>query len=390
MKKIILKPQKEEFVRRFHPWIFSGAIHQKPNDIKDGDWVEVFAHNGELLASGHYQDNSIAIRILAFGEVLDTSVFWIDKLQKAYQYRKQLGLAISATTTCYRLIHAEGDNLPGLIIDMYHKTAVVQCHSIGMHRDLPWIQQALLKVFGEELEAIYDKSSETLPDEYAISIQNRYLYQQSAPQIALENGYRFWIDWELGQKTGFFIDQRENRKLLAQYAMDKTVLNAFCYSGGFSVYALNAGATSVHSVDVSKKAIEWTEHNVALNGGSERHQSFTEDVLSYLKTCNTYEIVVIDPPAFAKNIKKLHNAVQGYKRLNKLAMEKVAPNGLLFTFSCSQVVDRQLFEDTVTAAALEVGRSVRVLHYLSQPPDHPINLFHPESAYLKGLVVHVE
>lgn len=389
MKQVILKNKKDEFVRRFHPWIFSGAIQQKPHDLEDGDWVEVFNPQGTLLATGHFQDSSIAVRILAFEQVNDKAAFWNSKLQQAYQYRKQLGLIQTDITSCYRLVHAEGDGLPGLIVDIYNDVAVVQCHSIGMHRDLVWIQDALIATLGTQLVAIYDKSSETLPEEYATQTQNQYIFQKAESQAVLEYGHAFWIDWEVGQKTGFFIDQRENRQLLAHYAQGKTVLNAFCYSGGFSVYALKAGATLVHSIDVSKKAIEWTERNVQLNVGSERHESFVDDVLHFLKTAPVYDIVVVDPPAFAKNIKKRHNAVQGYKRLNTLALEKVAPNGLLFTFSCSQVVDRQLFEDTVTAAALEVGRKIRVMHYLSQPPDHPINLFHPESAYLKGLVIHV-
>ncbi len=386
LKKIILKPGKEIPVKRLHPWIFSGAIKKKEQDLKEGDWVEVYSAKQELLATGHYHDSSIAIRVLKFGQVDDQVQFWQQRIQNAVDYRRQLHIP-NATTNCYRLIHAEGDGLPGLIVDIYNGVAVVQCHSIGMLRDLKTIAEALKTVLGDELRAIYSKSKATLPKVAATVDSDRYVWNKAEPTIATENDHQFLVDWESGQKTGFFLDQRDNRQVLAQYVNDKKVLNAFCYSGGFSVYALKAGAKQVDSVDISAKAMAWTDQNVALNGDFPNHNSITADVMQFLKTSETYEVVVIDPPAFAKNIRKRHAAVQGYKRLNALAMKKVTSGGLLFTFSCSQVVDRQLFEDTVTAAALEVGRAVRILHYVSQAPDHPVNLYHKESGYLKGLVL---
>lgn len=389
MKKITLKHRKDVPIRRFHPWIFSGAIYKIEPSAEDGDWVEVFSSQGDWLAVGHYQSASIAVRIVSFEPIVSKQLFWKEKIQKAYDYRQQLHL-ISEHTNCYRLIHAEGDGLPGLIIDVYGNCAVVQCHSIGMHKDLDVIVAALQAVLGDAITAIYDKSAETLPKDYAIQVENKYVWGKASPQVVKEYGQSFFVDWETGQKTGFFLDQRENRQLLTKYVKGKKVLNAFCYSGGFSIYALQAGAVSVDSVDISERAIEWTNKNVALSNCEGQHQSYAEDVLKFLKRAEQYEVMVVDPPAFAKSLKKRHNAVQGYKRLNKLAIEKLEPNGILFTFSCSQVVDRQLFEDTITAAALEVGRVVRVMHYLAQPADHPINLFHPESAYLKGLVLQVE
>ncbi|MDX1940101.1 MAG: class I SAM-dependent rRNA methyltransferase, partial [Saprospiraceae bacterium] len=297
-----------------------------------------------------------------------------------------------------RLVHAEGDGLPGLIVDIYDKTAVLQCHSIGMHFEREKISKALLEIYDNHLEAIYDKSQDTLPEQYAKNAINNYLYSKdqhinlsTLQPVVSENGNSFFIDWESGQKTGFFLDQRDNRQLLTHYINNKIVLNTFCYTGGFSVYALNAGASHVESVDVSQKAIELTNKNVALNGNSERHHSYKEDVIKFLQQAEKkYDVMIVDPPAFAKNIAKRHNAVQGYKRLNALALKKVKSGGILFTFSCSQVVDRQLFYDTIVAAAIEAGRQVRVMHHLNQPADHPVRLFHPEGAYLKGLVLFVE
>ncbi|MEM8524910.1 MAG: class I SAM-dependent rRNA methyltransferase [Bacteroidota bacterium] len=390
MKKIILKHKKDAAVRRFHPWIFSGAIFKKEEGIEEGDWVEVYSGREELLATGHYHQNSIAIRVLSFGKIEDQKQFWQAKIMSAYQYRIQLQLTDSDKTNCYRLIHAEGDGLPGLIVDIYGETAVVQCHSIGMHRDLQHIVDALKNCFGEQLKAIYNKSAETLPREYATTTENGYVFGNSEASVVKEQGHSFLVNWETGQKTGFFLDQRTNRQLLTQYVKGKKVLNAFCYSGGFSIYALQAGARQVDSVDISTRAIELTDRNVVLNGDREnQHRSYAEDVMQFLKTCEEYEVMVVDPPAFAKNIKKRHKAVQGYKRLNVLALKKLASNGILFTFSCSQVIGKQLFEDTITAAALEAGRSIRIMHYLSQGADHPVNLFHPESSYLKGLVLQV-
>ncbi|MEY3368711.1 MAG: hypothetical protein RI973_1866 [Bacteroidota bacterium] len=391
MHQIILKPGKEEAVRRFHPWIFSGAIQRIQGKVADGDTVEVLSSKGEFLASGHFQEGgSISVRILSFDKAPLGPEFWEEKFRLAKSYRSTLGLLTDPQTNCYRLIHGEGDGLPGLIVDVYARTAVVQCHSIGMHRSIPLIVQALLAVCQGELDAVYDKSKETLPDRYAAGVGNSYLHGNSGPGWVLENGHEFFIDWEKGQKTGFFLDQRENRKLLAQFAPGKTVLNAFCYSGAFSVYALRAGAALVHSVDASAKALDWTRQNLLRNDFDPGvHTPVEADVLKYLKEASDYDLVIIDPPAFAKNISRRHSAVQGYKRLNAAALLKVKPGGLLFTFSCSQVVDRQLFYDTVVAAAIEAGRKVRVAFQLSQAPDHPVNLFHPESSYLKGLVLEV-
>ncbi|MEM9847634.1 MAG: class I SAM-dependent rRNA methyltransferase [Bacteroidota bacterium] len=389
MKKIILRHKKEAAVRRFHPWIFSGAIYDLPEDIQEGEWVTVYSGKGTFLATGHYHRSSIAVRILSFAEVTDKALFWQQKIQTAYDYRQQLAL-LENNTNCYRLIHAEGDGLPGLIVDVYDDTAVVQCHSIGMHKDLAYIITALRSCYGEKLKAIYNKSETVLPKAYATAVKNTYVFGASTAKVVTEYGHQFFVDWESGQKTGFFLDQRENRRLLATYVKEKRVLNAFCYSGGFSVYALQAGAKSVDSVDISAKAIAWTEQNIALNtDDTDRHTASTADAMQHLKTAPQYDVVIVDPPAFAKNIKKRHAAVQGYKRLNILAMKKVVSGGLLFTFSCSQVVGKQLFEDTITAAALEIGRPIRIMHQLSQAPDHPVNIFHPESSYLKGLVLQI-
>lgn len=394
MKKVFIKSNKTDAIRRFHPWIFSGAISREDPDIQDGDTVEVRAASGDFLAFGHYQDGSIKIRVLSF-QALDGTYadFWQSRISKAFELRSTLGITGDGQTNAYRLIHAEGDQLPGLIIDVYNKTAVIQCHSIGMHRDLEHIRNALLQTPGLELDAIYDKSKEALPANYSQGVENAYVWQSGTGKTTIrENNHSFAVDWEKGQKTGFFLDQRENRQLLTHYAKGKTVLNAFCYSGGFSVYALAAGATKVHSVDVSKQAIALTDENVALNGAyEEKHESFAMDVFDFFKqSSEAYDLMVVDPPAFAKSLKKRHNAVQGYKRLNAAALEKIKPGGIMFTFSCSQVIDRQLFQDTIVAAALETGRQVRILHQLNQGPDHPVNLYHPEGSYLKGLVLFVE
>jgi 23S rRNA (cytosine1962-C5)-methyltransferase len=407
MHKIILKKGKEEPVRRFHPWIFSGAIVKMVPDtdgtgkIEDGDVVQVLDFKSQPLAIGYYNDGSIAVRIISFQQTEINQEFWTGKIQNAYNFRTRVGLTDSKSTTCYRLIHAEGDGLPGLIVDIYGSVAVIQCHAIGIHRQIDFIKTALIEVFGNRLKAIYDKSYETLPPQYSsqFSIKNSYIFGEMAvPLVVLENDCQFAIDWETGQKTGFFIDQRDNRALLTRYVKDKTVLNAFCYSGGFSVYALKAGAKSVVSVDVSQKAIDLTDKNVLLNSGQNTgqgseiaHQSITADVISFLKeNKNIYDVMVVDPPAFAKSIAKRHNAVQAYKRLNAMALSQITEGGILFTFSCSQVVDKQLFYDTIVAASIEAGRKVRVMHSMTQPADHPVNIFHPEGSYLKGLVLYVE
>ncbi|TDB64553.1 class I SAM-dependent rRNA methyltransferase [Arundinibacter roseus] len=389
LPKLFLQKGREEAIKRLHPWVFSGAIARQEGTLEDGDLVEVVSNRGEFLARGHYHDGSIKIRILTFEpEEIDIN-FWINRLKNAYQARLDLGLT---DTTCFRLVHGEGDGLPGLIIDMYGSVAVVQAHTVGMHRSLTPISEALQQLLGSELTAVYSKSRDTLPGQYAATTTNNYLFGESTgTHEVTENGRTFAIDWEHGQKTGFFLDQRENRALLARYSAGKTVLNAFCYSGGFSVYALSAGAQEVVSIDVSGKATLLCDTNVALNGFSENHTSLTEDVMKWLKTSpDTYDIVVLDPPAFAKSLSARHRAVQGYKRLNAEGIAKVKPGGLLFTFSCSQVVDRELFYNTVVAACMEVGRKARVLHQLTQGPDHPVNVFHPEGSYLKGLVLRID
>ena len=390
MDTIFLKPNRDEAVKRLHPWIFSGAIARMDGSPQDGDVVEVCDHRGNYVATGHFHNGSIAVKIISYERLLPDAAFWQRKLQNAKLARS---IVAAPNSTCYRLVHGEGDGMPGLIIDFYDGVAVLQAHSIGMYRSLPAISLALQAVYGPELRAIYQKSKETLPDEFAQSVQNGYLFGTCAvPHAVLENGHTFLIDWETGQKTGFFIDQRDNRALLGHYAAGKRVLNAFCYSGGFSVYALAAGAESVDSVDASKRAVELVKRNVAVNFGDiSNHQAHAEDVLAFLKrNPEPYDLMILDPPAYAKNIAARHRAVQGYKRLNAEGIRHLKPNGILFTFSCSQVVDRDLFYNTVVSAALEVGRQVRVLHQLTQASDHPVNFFHPEGSYLKGLVLLVE
>lgn len=400
--KIFLQKGRDEAVRRFHPWVFSGAVARREatapdNHIDDGEVVEVFDSKATYLGTGHFHDGSIQVRLFSFAAhtngqpVVPDVAFWEQKL---IQIRAVRASVIPPQTNCYRLIHGEGDGCSGLIIDMYDGVAVLQAHSIGMHRQRQPIVDALQRVFGPELVAVYDKSAETLPDQYAAGVQNGYRYGRAeTPRTVQENGHTFLVDWVTGQKTGFFLDQRDNRQLLARYAPGKSILNAFCYSGGFSVYALAAGASAVHSVDVSKKAIDLTNQNVAANPGfAGQHEAIVADVMDYLKepATPTYDIVVLDPPAYAKSLSARHRAVQGYKRLNVEGLKRVAPGGILFTFSCSQVVDRELFYNTIVAAAIEAGRQVRVLHHLSQPADHPVSLFHPEGGYLKGLVLWVE
>lgn len=391
-KKVILKARRSAAVERFHPWVFSGAVKAIEGDVKDGDVVEVYKSDGAYLATGHYQDGSITVRLFSFRQAEPDQGFWNEKIRAALQYRRHLGLAGKPQTNCYRLAHGEGDGLSGLIIDLYDKTAVIQCHSIGMHREIEKLARALQHNFGSQLEAIYDKSAETLPGQYAAGLENRYIFGEGSAGPVLEYGHAFQVDLEKGQKTGFFLDQRENRRLAGLYAKDEKVLNAFCYSGSFSIYALKAGARFVDSVDTSQKAIELAGSNVQLNGlPEERHRSHAMDVMAFLRSADDdYGLMIIDPPAFAKSMKKRHNAVQAYKRLNALAMGKIRPGGILFTFSCSQVVDKQLFYDTIVAAALESGRHARVMHRLSQPPDHPVSIFHPEGEYLKGLVLCIE
>jgi 23S rRNA (cytosine1962-C5)-methyltransferase len=394
--QVFLKPGKEVPVLRFHPWIFSGAIARVDGKPEDGDIAEVYDRSRNLLGVGHFHHGSIAVRLLSFGpaEVTERE-FWIQKILQARAVRKT-ALHSGMSTECYRLVHGEGDGLSGLVVDIYGPVAVMQCHSIGMHRQRMLIAEALREAFGADLQAIYDKSYEALPPKYAENQQNGFLWSSTdtPPEdlVVHENEVAFRVNWVTGQKTGFFLDQRDNRQLLSRFVAGKTVLNTFCYTGGFSCYALRAGATLVHSVDVSAKAMELTAQNVELNRPfTGEHEGFTEDVLRFLKNDDrSYEVMIVDPPAYAKSIEKRHNAVQGYKRLNEAALRRVAPGGILFTFSCSQVIDRELFYHTIAAAAMEVGRSVRVLHHLTQGADHPVSLFHPEGSYLKGLVLFVE
>lgn len=388
MLEIFLKPKRAAALKRKHPWIFSGAIKKINGKPVDGDRVEVLSHTGAFLALGHYHGGSIAVRIISFEDIELDQDFWTKRMANAANYRKQLDLPNQATN-CYRLIHGEGDGLPGLVIDIYGDTAVLQCHSIGMHREKEFICKAIEQAL-PEINSIYDKSKDSLPERYAAGVAETYLKGGQSSQEVLEHGRRFTVNWEQGQKTGFFLDQRDNRHILQSYVKGKKVLNAFCYSGGFSVYALQSEAASVDSIDISKKAMDWTDQNVALNPSEVPHASITGNVMEYLKTCGAYDVMVVDPPAFAKSVSKRHNAVQGYKRLNVMAMKKIVSGGILFTFSCSQVIDRQLFYNTIVAAAIEAGRKVRVMHHLSQPADHPVNIFHPEGSYLKGLVLQVE
>lgn len=393
MKKIILNKGKEHSLKRFHPWVFSGAISERSEKVADGDVAEVFSASGEYLGTGYCSQGSIAVRILSFEQTEINLNFWKRKIADTYQLRQQIGLSESTATTVYRLLNAEGDGIPGLIIDFYNGTAVVQAHSFFIHDNLALISEALQTVFGDKLKAVYDKSEETLhgKNEEIVKSESNYVFGKNETNDVAENGNRFYVNWEEGQKTGFFIDQRENRKLLGNYSKGKRVLNTFCYSGGFSVYALKAGASWVVSVDASRKAIDWTDQNVLLNGFDEKmHLSHVGDVQEYMKTAaDNFDIIILDPPAFAKHQKAKHNAVQGYRRLNESAIRKIKSGGIIFTFSCSQAVDRPLFESTVMAAAIDVKRKVRILHHLSQPADHPTNIFHPEGQYLKGLVLQV-
>lgn len=387
---VALKKGKEQSIQRFHPWVFSGAVYKAPDDASDGALVEVRSAKGDTLGFGHWNNGSIVVRMFSFGQTPPDDEFWGRKLEDCLSLRKQLGLVGNKTTTAFRLVHAEGDGLPGLVVDIYGGVAVFQAHSIGMHLAKESIARAIHKVCGSFVKAVYDKSQSTLPQGYAQTFREGFLVGKAAQGFILENKAKFWVDFEEGQKTGFFLDQRENRQLLGKYAKGQKVLNAFAYTGGFSVFALLNGAEMVHSVDVSGKAMAIVDKNVEANGfGADKHQSYTEDVLRFLKECEEYDLMVLDPPAFAKSLAKKHNAVQGYKRLNAMGISKLKKGGILFTFSCSQVVDRALFQSTVMAAALEAGRQVRILHFLSQGPDHPVNLFHPEGHYLKGLVLQV-
>ena len=390
--KVFLKPKKEESLLRFHPWVFSGAIQSYEGQPEEGDVVEVYSANNRFLGVGHFQIGSIAVRILSFQQQEIDQAFWVNRIQIAYELRKTLRLTASERNNTYRLVHGEGDNLPGLVIDMYAHTAVMQAHSVGMHLARHQIAEALKQVLGDTLQNIYYKSEATLPYKANLGSEDGYLLGNDVEDIALENGLRFCVDWQKGQKTGFFVDQRENRSLLEHYAKDRSVLNMFCYTGGFSFYAMRGGAKVVHSVDSSAKAIALTNKNVSLNfPGDLRHQAFAEDAFKYLEHMGSnYDLIILDPPAFAKHKDVLRNALQGYRKLNAIAFEKIKPGGILFTFSCSKVVSKEHFRLAVFSAAAQSGRSVRILHQLTQPADHPVNIYHPEGEYLKGLVLYVE
>ena len=394
MKEIRLKKGKEESLKRFHPWVFSGAIQHIDDGVEEGDVVRVISFGGEFIGVGHYQQGSIAVRILTFADVEIDAEFWQSRLQSAFLMRLSIGIAGNPQNNTYRLVHGEGDNLPGQIIDVYDKTAVMQAHSIGMHLMRKEIAKALVEVMGSHISHIYYKSETTLPF-MTEDDMNGFLYGGSDDNIALENGLKFRVDWLRGQKTGFFVDQRENRSLLEKYAKGKRVLNMFCYTGGFSFYAMRGGAELVHSVDSSEKAIALTKENVALNFPDDsRHAAYCEDAFKFLDSIGnnhtTYNLIVLDPPAFAKHRGALHNALKGYTRLNQKAFEKIEKGGVLFTFSCSQVVTKDHFRNAVFTAAALAKRKVRILHQLHQPADHPINIYHPEGEYLKGLVLYVE
>ena len=398
MKQVQLKRGKEDSLLRFHPWVFSGAIQHIDNDVTEGEVVRVITSNGSYIATGHFQQGSIAVRVLSFNDMEINDDFWRLRLNKALQARQAIGLVDDPQTTAFRLVHGEGDMLPGLIIDIYGQTAVMQAHSIGMHLARHQIARQLKEVMGGRIAHIYYKSETTLP---FMEPENGFIIGGSNENTALENGLRFYVDWQEGQKTGFFVDQRDNRSLLEHYAHERRVLNMFCYTGGFSFYAMRGGAQLVHSVDSSLKAIELTRRNVELNfPGDPRHEAFCEDAFKFLDaiepqnsvtpTKPTYDLIILDPPAFAKHRAALHNALKGYIRLNAKAFEKIAPGGILFTFSCSQVVTKDHFRNAVFTAAAQARRTVRILHQLHQPADHPVNIYHPEGEYLKGIVLYVE
>ena len=392
-KKVFLKPGKEESLKRFHPWVFSGAIDRVEGELEEGEVVDVYTSKKEFIACGHFQIGSIAVRVLSFRQEPIDHAFWVRRLQVAKDLRCALGVLGNPQNNTYRLVHGEGDNLPGLIIDVYDHTAVMQAHSAGMHLDRMVVAEALEEVMGDVIQHIYYKSETTLPFKAdLLATENGFLKGGSPENVAMENGLKFHVDWLKGQKTGFFVDQRENRALLERYAKGRNVLNMFCYTGGFSFYAMRGGANLVHSVDSSAKAIDLTNENVSLNfPGDTRHQAFAEDAFKFLdRMGDQYDLIILDPPAFAKHRDALRNALRGYTKLNAKAFEKIRPGGILFTFSCSQVVNKQDFRNAVFTAAAQSGRSVRILHQLTQPGDHPVNIYHPEGEYLKGLVLYVE
>ena len=394
---VVLRRGKEESLARRHPWVFSGAIEriiEGDTPLAEGDVVDVHTKQGEFIARGHYQIGSIAVRVLSFEQEPINEAWWTMRIAHAREVREALGMLHNDATTCYRLVHGEGDLLPGLVVDIYGRTAVVQCHSVGMYRSRMMIADAIREAYGEDIEAIYDKSSQTLPFKADLGAIDGYLWGRTSERdnVVLENGLKFKVNWEEGQKTGFFIDQRVNRDLVRQYSRGRRVLNTFCYTGGFSVAALAGGASEVVSIDLSERAVKLADENVKLNFGEEApHQAIACNAVEYLKDIDSdYDLIILDPPAFAKHHKVLGNALQGYKKINVRALQKIRPGGILFTFSCSQAVSRDLFRTTIFTAAAIAGRNVRIIGQLTQPAVHPINIYHPEGEYLKGLVVYVE
>ncbi|HAT62547.1 MAG TPA: RlmI/RlmK family 23S rRNA methyltransferase [Prevotella sp.] len=391
-KSIYLKRGKDDSLKRFHPWIFSGAIHHMDETIIEGDTVRVITSDGDFIAVGHYQKGSIAVRVLSFQDIVIDSAFWEEYLKSALKMRIAIGLADNPNNNTYRLVHGEGDNLPGLVIDCYGKTAVMQAHSVGMHVNRHDVCDALVKIMDGRIQNVFYKSETTLPFKANVEQENGFIYGGDADNVAIENNLKFHIDWLKGQKTGFFVDQRENRSLLEKYSKNRSVLNMFCYTGGFSVYAMRGGAELVHSVDSSAKAIELTNANIEMNfPGDNRHQAYCEDAFKYMdEHDDKYDLIILDPPAFAKHRSALHNALKGYIRLNYKGLQRIKHGGILFTFSCSQAVNKDQFRAAVFTAAAQAKRRVRILHQLHQPADHPINIYHPEGEYLKGLVLYVE
>jgi len=391
LPEVILKSGKDQSLLRFHPWVFSGAIKKTSRELQEGELVKVCSNKAKILGFGHYQIGSIAVRMMTFDDVKPDENFWIQKISQAVEFRKSLGFFDNPETNVFRLVHAEGDGLPGLIVDYYNGTAVLQMHSVGMYKMRATIVQVLKQIMGGQLKAVYDKSASTLPFKAKIGNEDEYVMGEPVTDKINEHGLQFLVDWKAGQKTGFYIDQRENRQLLMQYVKDKAVCNVFGYTGGFSVYALKGGAKRVDTVDSSNKAIDLNKKNVALNFPAADHHTFVVDAFDFLKDIrNQYDVIILDPPAFAKHGNVLSNALKGYKRINARAIEQIKPGGILFTFSCSQVVSKKHFREAVFSAAASTGRNVRILHQLSQPSDHPVNIYHPEGEYLKGLVLYVE
>ena len=388
--KIKLKNGKQRSALHFHPWVFSGAIQHQDNNLQDGDITEVFSSDDKYLGTGHFNKGTITVRLFCFEQQKIDEIFWEQKFSKAIELRNKIGFTNNQKTTAYRLVHAEGDGMPGLITDIYGSTCVMQTHTIGMYQ----LREIFAKILSKHFKSVYDKSADSMSKQTATTSQNGYLISDPNPtseNIVVENGLKFRVEWERGQKTGFFLDQRDNRMLLKNYSKNRKVLNTFCYTGGFSVYALSGEAALVHSVDSSKKAMELADENVALNFSSEKHKSFTSDVFDFLKRSDTnYDLIVLDPPAFAKHLSAVKNAIVGYRNLNTEAIKKIHKGGIIFTFSCSQAIDKELFRKIIFQSAVQAKRNVQILHQLTQPADHPVSIYHPEGEYLKGLVLYVE